>query len=449
MINSPGPADFDILTNLPVLQLGDDAQKTAVFKNPRLRLLMNVVGFECLSHALDEEIGSTWIIPPRHSVEELDEYKDLICKAEFNPPMFEDGETAQEQVRRKAAPRKKVVYDDDDDDAGDFVDDGDDVLFPKNLPNKKLVGPDQDRSAKKRRVRRKRTPSGSGDENDELPSDEEEVRAEKARKRHKRELDKQRKIKSALYVSPSDDESDAEGDAEFFRREEEIRQRVTKALAFAPTDVTQLQESAVPTAAISEAIKRLMADSGDEAGKSSEEEEEEEDEDENAVGPSAKTKTAYKKRKSDVMRLDSDGDEDEEMSSPPAKKAAPAPRQKTRGGFLFDSSDEEEDEEMQDAAPTSPVHVSDNDEDDEDAGQGDSDGDEMQTDDTPLSSNPKRVDQGGDGEGERLPLRDKDLNTAPPTGLDSDEDGEDGVPVVTKRRPRMKAGFVMDDSDDE
>lgn len=409
---------------------------------------MKVVGFERMSQTLDEEIGSTWIIPPRHSVDDLQEYKDLINNAELNPPAFEDGETAEEQVRRKTAPRKKVVYDDDDgDDAGDFLDDGDNALFPKNLPNKKLVGPDQDRPAKKRRIRRK-SPSGSGDE---LPSDEEdEVRAERARKRHKREVDKQRKIKSALYVSPSDDESDAEGDAEFFRREEEIRQRVTKALASAPTDAAQLQESAVPSAAISEAIKRLMADSGDEAEKSSEDDQ---DEDE-AVGTTAssdKAKTASKKRKSDVMRLGSDDDDDEEMSSPPAKKPAPAPRKKTKGGFAVDSSDEE-DEDMEDAAPTSPVHVSDDDEEEEeeaDAGQGDSDGDGMQTDDTPLSSNPKRADHVGDAEGERLPLREKDLNVVPQTGLDSDEDGEDDVPVVAKRRPRTKGGFVMDDSDDE
>lgn len=413
---------------------------------------MNVVGFERMSKTLDEEIGCTWVIPPRHSVEDLQEYKDLIYKAETNPSTLPDDETADELVRRKTAPRKKVVYDDDDDDdAGDFLDDGD-GLFPKNLPNKKLVGPDQDRPTKKRRIRRKKSPTGSGD--DELPSDEDdEVRAERARKRHKRELEKTRKIKSALYVSPSDDESDAEGDAEFFRREEEIRQRVTKALASAPTDAAQLQESAVPSAAISEAIKRLMADSGDEdeAEKSSEGE----GEDEDAVGSSAKTKTvsmkattASRKRKSDVMRVDSDDDDDGEMSSPPTKKAALAPRKKTRGGFAVDSSDEENEDMADAAAPTSPIPISDDDDDDEEAAQVDSDdGDEMQTDDTPISSNPKRR---GDAEGERLPLREKDLNTAPPQKvLDSDEDGEDDVPVVAKRRPRMKAGFVMDDSDDE
>lgn len=390
---------------------------------------MKVVGFERMSHALDEEVGSAWIIPPRHSAQDLEEYRDLISKAEFSPPSFEDGETADQQVRRKTAPRRKVVYDDDDgDDANDFVDDDDDVLFPKNLPNKNLVGPDGDRPTKKRRIRRRK--DASGDDEDELPSEEEdEIRAEKARKRRKRDLDKQRKIKSALYISPSDDESDAEGDAEFFRREEEIRQRVKKALAFAPTDVSQLQESAVPSAAIAETVKRLMADSEDEGEKSSTDE------------SLAEGKAASRKRKSDAILVDDD--EDEQTSSPPAKKAAPAP--KKRGGFLVESSDEE-DEAMDDAEASSPDHIP-GDEDDETA-ENDSDGDEMQTDDTPLSSNPKAVAQDEDSLPARSPLKEKHVNITQQNGLDSDGEDND-VPVVTKRRPRLNVGVVMDDSDEE
>ncbi|KAJ4389435.1 Topoisomerase 1-associated factor 1 [Gnomoniopsis smithogilvyi] len=412
-----------------VLRTGDDGRKTAIFKNPRLRLLMKVVGFERLSHALDEEVGSAWIIPPRHSAQDLEEYRDLISKAEFSPLSFEDGETAEQQVRRKTAPRRKVVYDDDDEeDANNFVDDDDDALFPKNLPNKKLVGPDGDRPTKKRRIRRRK--DNSEDDEDELSSEEdEEIRAEKARRRRKRDLDKQRKIKSALYISPSDDESDAEGDAEFFRREEEIRQRVKKALAFAPTDVSQLQESVVPSAAIAETMKRLMADSEDEGAKSSADE------------SSSNAKAASRKRKSDAILTDDD--EDEQMSPPPTKKAAPAP--KRRGGFLVESSDEE-DEVMNDAESSSLNHVTD---DGDDAKtRDDSDGDEMQTDDTPLSSNPKAVAQDEDLLQVRSPLKERDVNTAQQHGLDS-EGEEDDVPVATKRRPRTNVGVVMDDSDDD
>lgn len=393
---------------------------------------MKVVGFERMSQALDEEVGSAWIIPPRHSAQDLDEYRDLISKAEFSPPSFEDGETADQQVRRKTAPRRKVVYDDDeeDDGANDFVDDGDDALFPKNLPNKNLVGPDGDRPIKKRRIRRRKETSEGDD--DELPTEEEdEIRAEKARKRRKRDLDKQRKIKSALFISPSDDESDAEGDAEFFRREEEIRQRVKKALAFAPMDISQLQESAIPSAAITETMKRLMADSGDEEEKSSA--------DESSRG----TKAASRKRKSDAVLVD---DEDEDMSSPPAKRAAPAT--KKRGGFLVDSSDdEEEDEVMKDAESSSPHHITD-DEDDTNAANG-SEVEEMQTDDTPFSSNSKVVSQGDTALQTRSPLKEKDLNATQQDRIGSDDGEDDEAPVANKRRPRVNVGVVMSDSDEE
>lgn len=408
---------------------------------------MKVVGFERMSPALDEEIGSTWVIPPRHSAEDLREYRDLINKAESSPPTFDDGETAESQVRRKTAPRKKAVYDDDDEDADDgdgFLDDGE-PLFEKNLPFEKLVGPDQDRPAKKRRVRRKRDPAGSGQ--DELPSDEEdEVRAQKARKRRKRELEKQRKIKSTLYISPSDDESDPERDAEFFAREEALRQRVTKALQAAPTDASQLQENVVPSEAIAETMRRLMAGTDDEAGSSGEDD---------AVKPGsatakAKAPTISRKRKSDVLLVadgdeeDEDEDEDEETSSPPAKKPAPAPKKKSHLGFLVDSSDEE-DEAMDDADPSSPAHATDEEKSDGNAASDDSD-DEMETDDTPLSSNPKDADRGEAVVGARSPLEEKAVNFAAPQ---TDDGEEDDIPVATKRRHRLKGGFVMDDSDDE
>lgn len=399
---------------------------------------MKVVGFERFSSALDEEVGSTWVIPPRHSAEDLSQYKDLISKAEFSPPTFEDGETAEDQIRRKTAPRKKVAYDDDEDNDNEFLDDGDGPLFPKNLPTKKKVGPGDDRPEKKRRRRRDALGSGG----DELPSEEDdEVRAEKARKRRKRELEKHRKIKSALYVSPSDDESDAERDAEFFAREEALRQRVSKALHHAPTDVSQLQESANRAeleereAAAQEILRRLVGTDDEDETSGDDETESSGDEGEKAVmPPGLKAKAGSRKRKSDVM-LEA-ADEGEEANPPPAKKAAPQPKRKSRLGFLVDSSDEEEDEAMDEADPSSPTQAT------EDEGEDavrDSD-DEMETNGTPLSSNPKDAN--------RPPLKEKVVNAAIAENGD-DGDDDDDVAVATKRRPRVKAGFVLDDSDEE
>ena len=429
--------------------MDDDARKTAIFKNPRLRLLMKAVGFERLSPSLDEEIGSTWIIPPRHPAEDLAEYKDLVNKAEFSPPTFEDGGTAEDQVRRKTAPRKKAAYDDDDaDDIDDILDDGDEPLFPPNLRMSKPAGPGHEKPGKKRRLRRGKG-NGSGDDDDDdedLPTEEEEeIRADKARKRRKRDLEKQRRIKSALYVSPSDDESDAEADAIFFAREEAIRQRVNQALADAPTDALQLQETHAPPKAIEETMRRLMADSDDEIMGSNDDDAE--DSDEASSRPNLKTSSARpRKRKSDALDEPDDVEDSDQLSSSPPNKKRSGKAKKTMGGFLADSSDEDDD--MDDAGPSSPAHDSVGNDEEEDEAEDGSDGDQMETDDTPLSSNPKSLDKDEATAQQRSPLGEKAANTVAAQNNTDDED-EDDVPVASKRRSRVKSGFMMDSSDEE
>ncbi|KAF3770958.1 essential for circadian rhythmicity [Cryphonectria parasitica EP155] len=397
------PDNWEVAMKEPemfIILSDDDARKTAVFKNPRLRLLMKVVGFERLAPALDEELGSAWIIPPRHSAEDLGEYRDLINKAMDNPAIFGDGETADAQVRRKAAPRKKAVYDDDEDDgANDFLDDGDNAMFPKNARWEK-VG---DAGTKKRRTRRNKDNLDSEDDTNDLTTEERDaVRDRRAHKRRRRDLERQLKIKSALYIDPADDESDPENDAEFFAREEAIRQRVSKALEFAPTDVSQLQERLAPAAAIAETMRRLMADSDDDEQPTATESDGDGD-----GSPSARPR----KRKSEAMDLSDVGAGADETSSPPVKKP------KSRLGFLVDSSDEE-DEDMDDAESSS-----------DNAGA-----DEEET-----------VEN-------RSPLKEKDSNVSAQNSskFDDADDGEDDdIPVATKRRPRVKSGFVLEDSDEE
>lgn len=409
-----------------------------MFKNARLRLLMRVVGFERFSTAADEEPSSPWIIPSRHSAEDLAEYQQLINKVEFDPPTFTDGELAEQQVRRKTAPRKKAVYDDDDDDLNDLIDDDGDALFPKNLPNKRLVGPDHDRPPKKRRVRRRKDRSGPGSESNELLSDDDDTDdrlAEKARKRRKRDLEKQRKIKSALYVDSEDDKSDAERDAEFFALEEAIRQRVKKALQYAPTDASELllQQTEANSTAVEATLKRLMA--------GSDVEESDDDAESGTSSPRDSRKKEVASRKRKASGNDSAEEEDEETSPPPAKKAATMitqpKKKKSKLGFLVDSSDEE-DQEDQDMDDAESAEATDDDDDDE----------EMETNDTPLSSNPKNaaVDPDED-EDRRSPLREKQLNVTT-LAQDDDDDALPAAAVVAKRRPRVRAGF-LEDSDDE
>lgn len=99
---------------------------------------MRLAGFERLAPTLDETPESSWVVPTHLSSEQLQDSLDLINKAEFDPPTFEDGKLAQDQLRRKTAPRKKAVFDDDE----DGIDDDDDILFPAGGPTNRKVADD-------------------------------------------------------------------------------------------------------------------------------------------------------------------------------------------------------------------------------------------------------------------------------------------------------------------
>ena len=204
-----------------------DARRMAMFKNPHLRLLMKLVGLERLTPTLDESPDAIWIIPGAITADALKETLSLINKAEFTPPTFDDGELAEDQLRRKTAPRKRAAYDDDDNDDGindlindgsDASDDGTGVLFPAGGPTARKRTADDGPPPKKRRQRRRR---GAGSEEPEAETDAQAEARAKARRR--KELEKARKIKSEMYVDPREDDPDYEGfrerDRLFFERE--------------------------------------------------------------------------------------------------------------------------------------------------------------------------------------------------------------------------------------
>ncbi|KAI0967429.1 timeless protein-domain-containing protein [Xylaria arbuscula] len=191
----------------------DDSCRTAMFKNSHLRLLMKLVGFERLAPTLDETPESSWIVPAHQSPEQLQDSLGLVNKAEFDPPTFEDGKLAQDQLRRKTAPRKKAVFDDDEDD----IDDDDEILFPAGGPTNRKAADDFLDKPKKTRRRRRRS--------DAEPLTDEQLE-EKERARREREREKAKRFKSELFVHASDDESDDEERwAEFYANEERIRQK--------------------------------------------------------------------------------------------------------------------------------------------------------------------------------------------------------------------------------
>ncbi|KAI1103084.1 timeless-domain-containing protein [Jackrogersella minutella] len=336
----------------------NDARRTAMFKNSHLRLLMKLVGFERLVPSVEETPESAWIIPSHLTPGQLQDSLDLINKAEFSPPTFEDGKLAENQLRRKTAPRKKAVFDDDDDGIAD--DDDDEVLFPAGGPTARKVADEHLDKPKKTRRRRRR---GSG-EPEEV---DDEKLEEKARARREREKAKAKRFKSELFVHASDDESDDDDGgrwAEFYANEERIRQRqhLVAATHGAQGVITSAAAAAAPKIAEKRKAEVLLEDDsdndddlilpqesdgedGDEDGNKDDEESETDDTPLSSphlgstkgakrrrVSREPSAAAAAEEESADVEMEDAD---DEDI---PASKAR---RTRARAGFVVDSSDEE------------------------------------------------------------------------------------------------------------
>ncbi|KAI1500546.1 timeless protein-domain-containing protein [Biscogniauxia marginata] len=325
----------------------DDARRIAMFKNSHLRLLMKLVGLERLNPTMDETPDSAWVISSNLTSEQLQDSLDMINKAEFDPPTFEDGALAEHQLRRKTAPRKKAAFDDDEGE-GESEDDG--ILFPAGGPTTRKIADEFLDKPKKIRRRRRR--------NSDAESLDEEQLEEKARARKEREKAKAQRFKSELFVHASDDESDdGERWAEFYANEEKIRQR-QKEVAYS---ITKL---ASPKAVEKRKALALLSDESDNDDDLIFSQGNKADEDESAASgtdntppsssPRAGSTSGVKRRRlskepsasvaqeesgnADEDMEDADEDEDEDV---PASKPNQRRRLRARAGFLMDSSDEE------------------------------------------------------------------------------------------------------------
>ncbi|KAH6987584.1 timeless protein-domain-containing protein [Ilyonectria sp. MPI-CAGE-AT-0026] len=189
-----------------VIRPDDNAQRTAMFKNSHLRLLMTLSDFKLLGSASEETPESPWMISSDVTADDLKDNLHYINQAEFSPPTFEEGVLAENQLKRKTAPRKKAVFDDDEEGEPD------DVLFPAGGPTARKVI-DEEKRPKKTRKRRRR---GSDAE-------------EKARKRREKDAKKNSSIKSAWLVREGDDEFDSDEDRVFYAKEREIKEKAAAA----------------------------------------------------------------------------------------------------------------------------------------------------------------------------------------------------------------------------
>ncbi|KAF4978660.1 hypothetical protein FZEAL_5003 [Fusarium zealandicum] len=316
----------------------DKDRGTSMFKNSHLRLLMKLAGVQLLGQASEETPESAWVIPVDVSADALKDAIHYISQAEFSPPTFEEGALAEHQLKRKPAVRKKAAFDDDEEGEPD------DELFPAGGPTARKVIDDE---GKPKKTRKRRRGSGAGEELDD------EALEEKRRKRRERERDKDRRIKSALYVKEGDDEFDEEEDEAFFAREREIALQAEQASNAVRAEMGLSTRIPVPNKPAAAATVQ----SDDEESDEEEEEEDgmafirkamssaiEEDETQGTL-PDGSDGESRKKRRVSPPR-----DEDDEMggmgkeanTAEDDEDAAPvARRPRVRGGFIVDSDDDE------------------------------------------------------------------------------------------------------------
>jgi replication fork protection complex subunit Tof1/Swi1 len=310
----------------------------AMFKNSHLRLLMKLAGFQRLAPLLEETPDATWIVRPDIPADELKESLDLISRAEFNPPVFDDGVLAEHQLRRKTAPRKKADFDDDDDEEGDLGYE-DAILFPAGPSRRAIDGAE----APKKIKRRKRRAS----EVEPLPD---EIVIERQKKRKEREREKAQKIKSEMYVY--DSETDEERDQEFYAREAAIRAART---GIPIMEDSQPRKPPKPNSRKRKSEALLMDSSGEEDG---------------ALASTQKTQSSHQ---SEQVVISSDDDSDSEAesddtpltSSPRPSSPGGSSNKKRRVREMGDGDEEPEDAVMEDKTRDKDV-VADAEEEDDD-----------------------------------------------------------------------------------
>jgi replication fork protection complex subunit Tof1/Swi1 len=366
---------FDFVLTWVVVKHDDDARKLAMFKNGHLRLLITLVGFKRIG--LDDDPNASWHITSELSADQLKQSLDLIKKAEFSPPAFDDGQEAGDFIRRVssgAAGRKKATFDDDD---GIDDDDDEELMFPAGGPTP-MNKSDALKELKKKRRYRKRHAT----EDAEGGLTDEQLR-ERAEAKRQQEKEKNAKIKSELFVRDSDDDDDEERDRAFFAQEK-LRQK------------SKIEE-----------MKKLLGISKDKPLKRPSDAMSDESDDDDllmsAAAPASKQRS--KKRQSSAISADSDDD--------------------VAGNSGRSSSTAKDDAESEDQAT-----------------------------DTPLSSPHVRSSQ---TKKRKVSIDDDKENSVPkPAALaksteivmDDDDEDED-VPVVRPARQRIRAGFIMDSSDEE
>lgn len=221
--NVDQPASETEALAAPAIRIVTDSpeRKKATFKDKHLRLLLKTLGFRRDGDVLDPE--ADWVVPGLLSANTLEEDLDSIRKFEFDPPVYDNGKSAESFVQSAAVAARRNAYEKEasDEDGDSDLDEG---LFVPGGPTRRPDDPRENKPKRKRRLQRR----------GEDITDEQ--REERAAARRQKEKEKDAKIKSTLFVTESDDEDDNERDEAFFRLETERRGNEANAIKAALMD---------------------------------------------------------------------------------------------------------------------------------------------------------------------------------------------------------------------
>lgn len=208
-------------TSMPpsiLIRLTGPEQREAMQRDKHARLLLTLLGCQCLNSTDDDPTAETiWTLPCSITAAQLFSDLELVRTHEYAPPTYDDGKTAEDFLRRKAPARRKAFEDEDSRSNADDEDPNDTSLFLPGGPTTRRSS--QSPARKPGRRRQRHSPDAA------LDDDVLEARREA---RRKAESARNARIKSAMFVHESDDETDEERDTAFFALEEVRRRRATQ-----------------------------------------------------------------------------------------------------------------------------------------------------------------------------------------------------------------------------
>ncbi|CZT06070.1 hypothetical protein WAI453_005216 [Rhynchosporium graminicola] len=390
-----GPIEAESPKSPTILVKSDNsARKIAMFKNGHLRLLMTLIGFRRAGD--DDDPEGSWIIPSTLSADQLKESLDLIKKFEFSPPSFDDGEEAGDFIKRKSAntiAHKRSIFDDDNG-IDDDEEEEEEIFFAPGGPTERKSDALEELK-KKRRLRKKERREESDDGVDRSLTDA-QLKA-RAEARRQKELEKNRKIRSKEIAVDSD--NDEEADAAFYAKEQELRERTTR--LFREEQERLRQRNNV------EKMKDLLHVGKDKGAKG----------------------TGSKKRQSNAITVDSDDDEELVLTATQSKRTSVTPEQSDDGAgrISVSSSSAARDDvlaESEDEATDTPVSSQHS---------------------RPSKTKRRKVSE----EAEPTSSEPEVIKNSSVMAMDDEDDEEEVVAVARPARQRVRAGFIMDSSDEE